>query len=240
MESNKYQYWAKSDAKGNFSIPHVRPGSYTFYAFTNGAVGEFELTGAKVNAGENFAGDIVWEVPHHGKTIAWEIGVPDRRAAEFRHGNDYFHGYVWKKFSQEWNNPLVYTIGKSNPATDWNYAQGAYLKGDRCEAWPWEIRFRLDDVPKSGTARLVLAWASADSARVHVDVNGKSTARVYPPVSGGNALLREGIHAKYSVSHVDFPVSELKKGMNTIALTQGRNSGAACHVMYDYVALELP
>ena len=41
MESNGYQYWTKADAKGNFEIPHVRPGTYTLSAFTNGAVGEF-------------------------------------------------------------------------------------------------------------------------------------------------------------------------------------------------------
>lgn len=239
-ESNAYQYWTKADARGDFEIPNVRPGTYTLSAFANGAVGEFEMKNATVKPGVNPAGDLVWEVPHAGKSIAWEIGVPDRRAAEFRHGNDYFHGYVWTNFSKEWKNPLVYQIGESNPATDWNYAQGAYMKGDRCQPWPWEIRFRLDDPPASGDARLVLAWASADMARVDVKVNGKSVASVMPPQAGGNALLREGIHAKYSFNHVDFPVSSLREGNNTITLTQTRNNGPACHVMYDYVALEMP
>ena len=52
----------------------------------------------------------------------------------------------------------------------------------------------------------------------------KSIQSVMPPVSGGNALLRESIHAKYSFSHVDFPVSELRSGSNTITLTQTRNT----------------
>ena len=86
----------------------------------------------------------------------------------------------------------------------------------------------------------MLAWASADQARVSVEVNGKSVASVTPPESDGNALLRESIHAKYSYTNVDFPVSALKKGNNTVTLTQTRNNGPACHVMYDYVALELP
>lgn len=239
-ESNCYQYWSRADAKGNFEIPNVRPGSYTLNAFVNGVVGEFELTGAKVKPGVNQAGDIVWEVPRLGKSIAWEIGVPDRRAAEFRGGNDYFHGYVWTNFSKQWKNPLVYQIGKSNPATDWNFAQGSYLKNDKCQTWPWEIRFELNDVTKHGNARLVLAWASADMARVEVKVNGKSVASVSPPLADGNALLRESIHAKYSYSNVDFPVSSLKSGNNTITLTQTRNNGSACHVMYDYLALEMP
>ncbi len=239
-ESNNYQYWTKADANGDFEIPHVRPGTYTLNAFVTGVVGEFELTGAVVKPGLNPAGELLWEVTHLGKSIAWEIGVPDRRAAEFRHGNDYFHGYLWRNFSKEFPNPLVYTIGKSNPATDWNFAQGSYLKRDECETWPWEIRFRLDDAADQGTARLVLAWASADQARVSVEINGKSIASVIPSQSDGNALLRESIHAKYSYTNVDFPVSTLRKGNNTVTLTQTRNNGAACHVMYDYVALELP
>ena len=239
-ESNRYQYWTKADAKGNFEIPNVRPGTYTLNAFVNGAVGEFEQTGAIVKPGVNQAGDIVWEVPRLGKSIAWEIGVPDRRAAEFRHGNDYFHGYVWTNFSKEWKNPLVYQIGRSSPATDWNFAQGSYLKGDRCETWPWEIRFQSTTLPASGNARLILAFASADMARVEVKVNGKSAASFFPSQSDGNALLREGIHAKYSFRNVDFPVSLLRSGANTITLTQTRNNGSACHVMYDYVALEMP
>ncbi|MCP5548560.1 MAG: hypothetical protein H7A50_14430 [Akkermansiaceae bacterium] len=240
MESNHYQYWSKVRKDGSFSIPHVRPGTYTFSAFVDGAVGEFELEGAVVKAGENKAGTIEWEIPRHGKSIAWEIGVPDRRASEFRLGDDYFHGYVWTEFSKDLRNPLVYQIGRSDPKRDWNFAQGAYMERDRCQRWPWEIRFRLDDVPREGDARLTIAWASADSARVNVEVNGKGVSSIMPAFSGGNALLREGIHAKYSFNHIDFPVSHLKRGNNTITLVQTKTSGAACHVMYDYLALELP
>ena len=95
-------------------------------------------------------------------------------------------------------------------------------------------------LPKQGNARLTIAFASAHAARVSIAANGKPVATVMPSVSGGNALLREGIHAKYSFNHVDFPVSQLRKGANTITLTQTRNDGAGCHVMYDALALELP
>ena len=75
---------------------------------------------------------------------------------------------------------------------------------------------------------------------MNVNVNGKSIAGISPSQADGNALLRESIHAKYSFNNVDFPVSQLRKGANTITLTQTRNNGSACHVMYDYVALEMP
>ncbi|GAA5482239.1 rhamnogalacturonate lyase [Haloferula sargassicola] len=241
FESNHYQYWTKAGEDGAFIIPNVRPGEYTFSAFNDGVVGEFELSGAKVKAGDNPAGTIEWNVEHPGKSIAWEIGVPNRRADEFRLGKDFFHGYVWTRFSEEMENPLVYTIGKSDPATDWNFAQGAYMKGGKCESWPWEIRFHVDqDYDRQGTAHLVLAWASTDGARMEVSVNGGHVARFYPKVGGGNALLREGIHAKYGYDVIDFPARELRRGTNRITLVQGRDSGPANHVMYDYVALELP
>lgn len=240
MESNGYQYWTRADATGNFEIPHVRPGTYTLNAFVDGAVGEFEMPGAVVKSGIQTTGELLWEVPRSGNSLVWEIGIPDRRASEFRHGNDYFRGYLWREFSKEFANPLVFKVGTSNPATDWNFAQGSYLKNGKCQTWPWEIRFRLDDSPKQGNARLTLSWASADRARVSISANGKPVKSVMPPVSGGNALLREGIHAKYSFSLVDFPTSLLRKGNNTITLTQTRNEGASCHVMYDSLSLELP
>jgi rhamnogalacturonan endolyase len=40
FESKNYQFWVKTDANGKFTIPNVRPGTYTLYAFTRGAVGE--------------------------------------------------------------------------------------------------------------------------------------------------------------------------------------------------------
>ncbi|BCU75883.1 polysaccharide lyase family protein [Luteolibacter sp. LG18] len=241
FESKRFQYWAKVDAAGHFEIPHVRPGSYVLSAFNDGAVGEFEKKDVMVKAGANNAGELVWEVPHAGSSIAWEIGKPDRRATEFRKGQDYFHGYVWTNFSKELPNPLVYTVGKSDPAKDWNFAQGAYMKDGNAVAWPWEVRFDLKDVPATGTAQLVIAWAGSDSGRIQMTVNGdKSIPTFYPPVEGGNALLRESIHAKYSVSRVEIPVKLLKKGPNVLTLTQTKNAGPIPHVMYDYLALEMP
>jgi rhamnogalacturonan endolyase len=63
----------------------------------------------------------------------------------------------------------------------------------------------------------------------------------YPSVGGGDAFVREGIHAKYGVDSVAIPVSLLHPGANTITLLQRRGVGCiACHVMYDYISLELP
>jgi rhamnogalacturonan endolyase len=232
----------KTDAAGNFKIPFVRPGAYTLSAFLTGAVGEFTQTGVQVGAGTDTPlGAVTWNVPHKGSSIAWEIGVPDRTASKFRHGNDYFHGYVWQNFSKEWPNPLDYTIGKSNPATDWNYAQTAYVQGTQISPWKWRIHFTLAAVPAAGDATLTLAIASAQHASINVYANDESkpVATVKPSIQGGNALLRESIHAKYCVEYVPIPVGKLKPGGNTITLEFPAARGADAHVMYDYLNLEM-
>ncbi len=242
FESNHYQYWVKSDAAGNFVIPHIRSGSYTFYAFTEGAVGEYSQKDITVTSGEKTElGDVVWNVPHKGRSIAWEIGVPDRTAKEFRHGNDYFHGYVWTNFQKEFPNPLEYTVGRSNWSRDWNYAHSWYQVGDKRVPHKWRIHFNMNTVPQ-GTATMTFAIASAHaraSINVYVNNESKPFATVNPSIQGGNALLREGIHAKYCVEYLDIPTSKLNRGSNTISLEQARTD-TQTHVMYDYLNLELP
>jgi rhamnogalacturonan endolyase len=242
FESLNYQFWTKSDDEGNFTIPHVRPGIYTLYAFTDGEVGEFARQDVRVEAGKTTAlGEIVWEVKHRGRRIAWEIGVPDRTAKEFRHGKDYFQGYLWTRFQDEFSNPLEYFVGTSDWAKDWNYAQTRYGQDGSAPPHTWRIHFHLAESPQGETV-LTLAIASADHARIQVFVNGdrKPVAEVAPAVQGGNALVREGIHAKYCVQYVTIPAGRLKAGENTIALALAGARSSQVHVMYDYLSLELP
>jgi rhamnogalacturonan endolyase len=242
FESNHYQYWVRPDAQGNFSIPNIRPGDYTFYAFTDGAVGEYSRQDVAVAAGKTTPlGDVLWNVPHKGKSIAWEIGVPDRTAKEFRHGDDYFHGYVWQNFQNEFSNPLEYTVGKSDWSKDWNYAQSWYQVGDNKVPWKWRIHFNLAKVPP-GVATMTFAIASAHgNAHINVYVNDESKpfGVVTPSIQGGNAMLRESIHAKYCVEYLSIPTSRLVAGANTITLEQS-SINTQTHIMYDYLNLELP
>jgi rhamnogalacturonan endolyase len=242
-DSLGYQYWTKAGSGGDFTIPGIRPGTYTLYAFTDGQVGEFSRAGIHVTAGEtNGLGSVVWEVPRRGKSIAWEIGVPDRTAGEFRHGMDPIRDYVWDHFHEEFPNPLEYTAGESDPARDWNYAHSWYRDGGMRVPWKWRIHFNLPEVPPTGDATLTMAFAGAHGrARVDVRVNdgAKPLGTVTPSVRGGNALFRDGNHAKYCVEYLRIPVASLRKGKNTITLEQP-DTDAQSHVMYDYLSLELP
>ena len=106
-----YQFWTKTDANGNFSIPNVIAGTnYTLFAFGPGAIGQFQsqsLPGAAPTVTVNTPaspfsitviggqtdnlGSIPWTPTRVGATV-WELGVPDRDTTEFRHGVDYWHG----------------------------------------------------------------------------------------------------------------------------------------------------
>jgi len=242
-QATAYQYWVHTDAEGKFTVPHVRPGEYTLYAFTRGAVGEFARAGVTVRAGAvTHLGELRWDVPHHGSAIAWEIGVPDRTAAEFRHGKDYFLPLLYQELPRELPNPLEYTVGKSDWSRDWNYAQPRGVQGERAAPYPWRIHFELPRAPAGeGTATLTLAIAGAQRAKLAVDVNdeGKPVATISPADQGGNGLVREAVHTKYSVTYVPIPANRLRAGANTITLTQEGSSEDA-YVMYDYVSLEVP
>lgn len=243
FESKNYQYWSRVAADGSFTIPHVRPGSYTLSAFADGAFGEFEKSGIEIKAGATTnLSDITWRIPRDRGRLVWEIGTPNRRADEFRHGDDYFQGYLWKNFGKEFSNPLEYHIGKSRPDRDWNYAHSAYPAANgKLEGWKWRIHFELDQAPAQD-ATLTIGLASADRARLMIYLNDgpKPIHTLVPKIQGGNALLREGIHAKYSDYRLPIPAKSLRKGKNTLTLLQSRTHSPAFHVMYDALSLEVP
>ena len=239
-EATGYQFWTHAAQDGQFELAHVRPGKYTLYAYTDGIVGQFEKADIVVRAGErvNLA-EINWDVKHPGKSIAWEIGVADRTAAEFGHGKDYYLPMMDKKLEAETPDPLNFTIGKSDWASDWFYAQTHHGPTGHATPARWNIQFNLDAAPK-GSATLTLAIAGADRARLGVAVNDASAGTVTPSNQGGNGLIREAVHTKYSVSYVTIPVGHLRSGENTISLTQESVREESSYVMYDYLNLELP
>lgn len=242
-DSRHYQYWVKSDAEGNFTIPNIRPGTYNLYAFVTGELKEFTKSNIVVTAGaNNDQGTLTWNIPRADGPIVWELGIPDRKAQEFKHGNDYFVPYKFLEYSRDFTNPLVYTVGQSNWATDLNYAHGGYnnYPDSVYRVWPWLIKFNITSLPPSGNVKLTLAFAGSESARMDLYVNDDPAllSRFYPREEGGNALLREGIHSKYWDTAIYIPVSKLRLGSNTINLTQGRGAASSDHVMYDYISLE--
>jgi rhamnogalacturonan endolyase len=240
--SNGYQYWAQADANGNFTIPNVRPGIYTLSAYVTGEVGEYTQANVNVTAGNTTAlGNTTWAIAHPGRSIAWEIGIPDRSAEEFADAANYWVPYNYHTLRAKFPNPVEYTIGQSVASRDFPYAHSALWQLDgKTVAWPWNLHFDLPSVPASGDATLVVAIASSISARLQVTVNGTPLESQVPPVEGGNSLLREGVHAKYCTMSFKIPVANLKAGANTLRLLQTKLTGEQAHIMYDYLRLEMP
>jgi len=243
-DSKNYQYWVKTDAKGQFTIPNIRPGKYTLHAYTTGAVGEFAKEGISVSPGGiKSIGSIAWNIARDKGKLIWEIGIPDRTAREFKFGKQYWNSFMWETYSPALPNPLVYTVGSSDWHNDWNYAQSAYWNKDGSfSPWPWKINFKLDKIPSSGEATLTFAFASVDRGRLTTFVNDdtKPFDSFSPTLNvGGNALVRQGIHAKYSTYVLKVPVSKLKIGDNSITLISNKGNNRTDHIMYDYISMEL-
>lgn len=124
-DGNYYQFWNDGGKNGKFTIPNVRPGTYTLHAFADGVLGEFAQTNITVEAGQSLnLGKLEWKPVRHGKQI-WEIGYPDRTGGKFFKG-DGANYWLWGwcvRYPLLFPNDLTYTIGKSDYRKDWFFEQ---------------------------------------------------------------------------------------------------------------------
>ena len=238
FQAEDYQFWVHADSSGKFTLKGVRPGDYTLYAIVDGVVGEFSKKNAHVDAGQNLdLGVLDYTVQHTGR-IVWEIGIPNRRATEFNHGNNYFSPMLCWKDSLELPDPLEYYVGKSDPSRDWNYAQSFHRSAAGLTPHPWKIHFTLNAAPKADGV-LIIALAGSHEAELDVKINSHWRDVITPKFQGGNLLLRESDHSRYEVIRIPVSKKQLQKGENVITLTQTRVRDQSC-IMYDYLCLELP
>ncbi|MEY4386537.1 MAG: hypothetical protein RLY20_1820 [Verrucomicrobiota bacterium] len=256
-----YQFWVRADDQGRFAIPHVRPGHYWLRAIADGVIGEFVRSNIVINPG--FAtdlGELRWQPVRYGRTV-WEIGVPDRTAREFRHGDHYWQWGLYYKYVDEFPNDVNFIIGQSDWRKDWNYVQpprisrksggpvmseedeveGAQARrsspGDGVQPSTWSIRFNQANVVQ-GRATLRLAFCGThQGCNVEVLVNGKPVAET-GTLPSTSAMQRDGITAFWIEKPIGFSASLLKPGENVIQLKSHANSWSQ-GVMYDCVRLEI-
>src|ERR1035441_4598017 len=268
----------------NFTIPNVIAGAnYTLYAFGPGAAGTFQSqpqTGGSapieldipsppfsvtVTAGAtNNLSAVTWTPTRVGPTV-FEIGYPDRIAAKFRHGEDWWVGDigpgptnpmpVWTKFLEypfDFPTGPNYVVGQSRWTTDWNFVQPCVVDSSGFyNDSSSTINFNVASAP-SGTASFYMALASDFQAAIILTVNGTlitSGSGYSPSYSGSSdesdATIREGIHGTFSDHRINFSASLLRTNANTITVAirqTGKVNGNgyfADHAMYDYVRLEL-
>lgn len=242
-DAKNYEFWTRGDNNGKFTIPKVRPGKYTLHAIADGVLGEFAQTDVVVEAGKPLnLNKIEWKPQRFGRQL-WEIGTANRSAEEFRHGDDYWHWGLYTLYPKEFPNDVNFTVGKSVPRTDWNYAQVPRLVepdgrgGGKTTATTWTINFDLPTAPKTGKAILRIGIASNSARTVSVAVNDQPAGDTgqMPDTAG---IRRDGIRGLWFERDVTFDVSMLRKGANTLKLTVPQ-AGVMSGIEYDYLRLEL-
>uniref|UniRef100_M4D2C4 Rhamnogalacturonan endolyase n=1 Tax=Brassica campestris TaxID=3711 RepID=M4D2C4_BRACM len=257
-----YQFWTRADKRGRFAIANVRPGSYSLYAWVVGFIGDYKYErdiiitpGKEINVGP-----IVYDPPRNGPTL-WEIGVPDRTAAEFNipdpdptlltklylsnanPSQDRFRQYgLWNRYSVLYpRKDLVFTAGVSDYKKDWFYAHvNRYSGKEKYQATTWKIVFNLKTMIKTGNYTLRMALAAATNADLFVRVNKANSNPIFTSglIGRDNAIARHGIHGLYRLYNIDVQRKLLRVGDNTFFLTQNRNTSLFTGVMYDYLRLE--
>jgi rhamnogalacturonan endolyase len=256
-----YQFWITASPNGKFTIPNVRPGSYTLRAIADGVIGEFAVTNVTIGTGETKSlGAITWTPARYGRTL-WQVGVPDRTAGEFRHGDHYWQWGLYFNYAKEFTNDVDYIIGRSDWRKDWNYVQPPRIMtqnlsvvgeddgtaeqmaqfvrsaGREVQSTTWSIKFGLSQKPR-GTATLRLAFCGTHaSCNVEAFVNDKSIGDT-GALPSTSAMQRDGIRAFWIEKPLHFDAALLRGGVNSIKLKSHANTWSQ-GVMYDVVRLEL-
>lgn len=254
FQADRHQYWVRADASGNFTIPDIQTIStfggtenYQLYVYSvgespgTGAVGEFRLGQHTFTPGENKSlGTIPLTVEHPGGSLVWEIGIPDRSASEFRHGDEYAKPALWLQYGSEYANPHNYDVAAGNWATNFNFSHTVDYVG--AAPWKWNLNFNLNEVIP-GTYWLNIAYASADSIQILRINDNTSFATFTPPNArpGASSFMRQAVQTKYTYVRVPIPASRLRVGGNTISLDhEVHTNRATAGFMYDYLSLEAP
>ncbi len=235
-DGKNYEYWVKADDKGAFAI-HARPGTYQLYAFTNGILGDYCKSDVTVEAGKPVdLGNLTWVPVRYGKQI-WDIGIPNRSAEEFRHGDHYWTWGLYNLYPQEFPNDVNFVIGKSDYSKDWNYAQPPRLGSDgKYTGTTWKITFGMDQIP-AGKATLRLGICGTRGSIIDVGVNGHLVGSTGLLPSSG-VMHRDGIRGVEYYSDIPFDTSVLTTGTNVMTLTTHARSWTD-GVLYDYLRLEI-
>jgi rhamnogalacturonan endolyase len=248
VQSKGYQFWARTGPDGRFTIPDVIPGRYTLYVSGADQPEQFAREGVEVTAGRTTSVNVEWAPEHHGR-ILWQIGIFDRTAAEFRNGDNARQFEMFRRYPSDFPDDVTFTIGRSDPAKDWNYAQWIWY----AKKPVWTIRFDVE-TPPAGEAMLTLGFASAQPlsgarTNLQVRVNGSLIDTVALAKTGTAGYRGSMQDSEYHVRVLRFDASRLHTGTNEITLGHANAlpfppAGAAIgsrvgQVMYDAIRLEL-
>lgn len=219
-----YNYAVYADESGAFKFTNVRAATYGLYAWSNGG----HVLG---NIATSFvANDVVipakptvalkdlgyWEVPT-GRDPIFQIGTVDRKTLGFAlGGHPYQHALV-----DEVPANLTFTVGKSDPATDWYFAQPSALG-------TWDINFELaaHAVTQNRSAILTVALAGfsrGSSAGIYVNGETRVGNLTTDDVPTDPSLYRSAtVAGEWHVYEFGVDAGVLKEGSNSVSIVAER------------------
>lgn len=234
------QFWGKASKDGRFRIGRVPAGTYVLRAFVDGIPGEFARADVTVKAGGTTTlGDLVWTPERTGKTL-WQIGVADRSAAEFRHGDRF---WVWGNhlaYREAFPQGVDFDVRTGDPAKDWHICQPLDLDTDGKVLGPgvWKIRFDCGDVPAADAMLRIGFCGTRAGSRLDFALNGERFAGTGPLPEAG--VMHRDSHRGWSFERrFEVPARLLREKDNELTLTL---HGRAWHqgVLYDFLRMEIP
>jgi rhamnogalacturonan endolyase len=247
-DAKHYEFWARGDEHGGFTIPNVRAGNYTLHAFADGVLGEYTKTDITVEPGKPLdLGKLPWTPVRHGKPL-WEVGIPNRNGSEFFKGDEYADPSISLEYATRFPDDVNYVIGKSDFRKDWFFQHVPHNEDPNARpvpyvgirgngrATPYAITFDLNDQPH-GRATLRFALCGTGARTIEVDVNGRPAGQV-DRLIGDGAIARHSSQGLWYERELSFDASLLKQGTNVLKLIVPAgpiNNG----VIYDYLRLEL-
>ena len=162
--------------------------------------------------------------------VVWQIGKPDHDYSEFACAGNY--GACAKQFGDR---PVVFEIGRSDPARDWPFIQpGSNDSWSPARGKPWTIRFQLPEEPR-GAYWLRIEFTDVQQAmppRYVVTVGNRMGAFQLAP-GGGDQSLTNPRMGKPQKIELALPAGLFHKGMNEIRLACTEGSW----VEYDAITL---
>ena len=226
-QGEDYIFYSKADSHGYFSIPNVRPGSYTLYAYsTSGDItDQFQKDNINVSGSSMNLGDLDWTPTTHSNSL-WKIGTADRTSSEFKLGN------LGRQYGLPEKVPadLTYNIGSSTEANDWYYAQ--------TKVGTWNVNFNLNN-SYTGNAYLTIGVASAArKPKVDVYVNGHMEGTLDYSLENDATTYRSANQSgRYRNAVIKFPANILNTGNNAISFKMSKVDPDG-GIMYDIIKLE--
>ena len=235
-----YQFWVHGSSDGKFTNDNIRPGTYTLHAFADGVLGEYAKTDIDVEPGKAVdLGTLTWKPARYGRQL-WEIGVPDRTAAEFLHGDHYYQWGLYNQYPKDFPNDVNFTIGKSDYRKDWNIMQVPRAHDDtgkgRGDETTWTVSFDLAKAP-AGKATLRLSFAGTEAKTLMLKMNDQQIG-VLTDLPNTSVIHRDSDRGFWQEKAVSFDASVMKQGTNVLKLIVPAGS-VMSGIEYDYLRLEL-